>query len=81
MIHMPTEFEDILTDLDSEFKRAFPNRNYQEEYKKIEQKIQKENWIPKKRFVDKVSAELFLKHPEKYGRKGKWIKRRKKKTP
>jgi len=44
MIHMPTEFEDILTDLDSEFKRAFPNRNYQEEYKKIEQKIQKENF-------------------------------------
>lgn len=32
-----------------------------------------EDWIPKKQYVDRVPARLFLKHPERFARKGKWV--------
>jgi len=36
-------------------------------------KIEKEGLIPKHKYVDRVNAEDFADHPEKYTRKGEWI--------
>jgi hypothetical protein len=40
--------------------------------KRVKRKIDREEWIPKKQYVDRVSAEIFLQHPRKYARKGVW---------
>jgi hypothetical protein len=40
--------------------------------RRVKRKIDREGWIPKKQYVDKVNAELFLRHPRKYARKGVW---------
>jgi len=37
------------------------------------EKIGEEEWIPKRKYVDNVPAADFLKHPEKYARKGEWV--------
>jgi len=42
--------------------------------KQAKTKIQKQQLIPKKKYVDKVHAQVFLKHPEKYTRKGRWVR-------
>lgn len=48
---------------------------------KAEKKIEREKWIPKKKFQDRVNAKDFLENPEKYARKGDWVDREKKKSP
>jgi len=48
---------------------------------KAKAKIDKENWIPKKKYVDRVPAKDFLKNPQKYAKEGKWIDKKIKKTP
>ena len=45
-----------------------------QEITEVKKKMTLEHWIPKKKYVDKVSAELFLRHPTKYARHGKWTK-------
>jgi hypothetical protein len=44
-----------------------------EEIKQVKEKIDSEGWIPKRKYVDRVSADLFLRDPKKYARKGVWI--------
>jgi len=43
-----------------------------EQVKQVKHKVASEGWIPKKKYVDRVNAEVFLKKPRKYARKGKW---------
>ena len=45
-----------------------------QELKQVKQKIVEENWIPKRKYVDQVSAEVFLRKPRKFARHGKWVK-------
>ena len=45
-----------------------------QELKQVKQKIETEKWIPKRKHVDRVNAELFLRHPTKYAKHGKWTK-------
>jgi len=47
----------------------------------VKNKIDREQWIPKKKFQDRVPASEFLKHPERYARKGVWVERKKKDSP
>jgi hypothetical protein len=43
------------------------------EIKQVKAKI-REGWIPKKQYEDRVSAELFLRNPSRFARRGKWIR-------
>jgi len=43
--------------------------------------IHQQQLIPKKEYEDKVSAEIFLKTPEKYTHKGKWERFTEEETP
>ena len=45
-----------------------------EQVKQVKHKVASEGWIPKKKYVDRVNAEVFLQHPRKYARHGKWTK-------
>jgi len=47
----------------------------------VKNKIDRESWIPKKRYVDRVRATLFLAEPERFARKGEWVERKKKDSP
>jgi hypothetical protein len=46
----------------------------------VKNKIDRESWIPKRKFQDRVDAKGFLKSPEKYARKGDWVEREKKES-
>lgn len=39
----------------------------------VKNKIDREQWIPRKRYVDRVSARLFLDEPERFARVGEWV--------
>jgi hypothetical protein len=43
------------------------------EIKQVKAKVEKEQWIPKRKYVDRVSAEVFLRNPQYYARHGQWI--------
>jgi hypothetical protein len=43
-----------------------------QEIRQVKQKIE-EGWIPRRQYVDRVSAELFLRNVERYARRGRWI--------
>ena len=45
-----------------------------QELQQVKQKIAKEKWIPKHKYVDQVNAEVFLRKPRKFAKHGKWIK-------
>jgi len=49
--------------------------------KKAREKLDELGLIPKKKFVDKVSAKDFILNPEKYTKEGEWVDRKVKKTP
>jgi NAD(P)H-flavin reductase len=49
--------------------------------KKAREKLDRLGLIPKKKFVDKVSAKDFVLHPEKYAREGDWVDREVKHSP
>lgn len=41
--------------------------------RKAVDKIHKQQWIPNKKFVDRVAAKDFLDDPEEYAKQGEWI--------
>ena len=45
-----------------------------QELEQVKQKIATEKWIPKHKYVDRVSAEVFLRKPRKFAKHGKWVK-------